>query len=401
MNQNLNLLFDCRIMVAAAALLVLAVTAITWRFTGSFYSFGLLSTLLNTGLLLTGGKSALGYVLFPFANAHMNYQHHLMMNDRMCADNKKRCMRAAEIIRAAIRQDKYQLCSTLRDYKEDVQTLRTLCEYAQLFSDVNRELIEGDKDKKRRRKSTRRYPISKTFIRATECLETIRASLSTIRVQSISEIKHREGVDLPEGEQRPVADPSTLRTLHEHFHEISEMERQHLDVREYRVPFEQQKPLNIQAPHDDADAAVAAALANDPAAFARAQSVTAVINNMRREYAQRQMRSKFDRALPRVYMVKDEELLQKSQLHRNHSEKEINKIMDNLLKALEEFSDLCEESAYPVSFFGLCRSRCCCCMTSLFHEAKQMGLVLGKSFKGAQVWIPSIPKQIQDIKELN
>lgn len=39
-------------------------------------------------------------------------------------------------------------------------------------------------------------------------------------------------------------------------------------------------------------------------------------------------------------------------------------------------------------------------MISLFHEPKQMGLVLGTSFKGKQVWIPPIPKQMEEMWDL-
>ena len=55
--------------------------------------------------------------------------------------------------------------------------------------------------------------------------------------------------------------------------------------------------------------------------------------------------------------------------------------MSELLQAMERLAQLCRKSVYPVNL-GCCRSQCCCLMTSLFHEPKQMGLVLGKSFKG-------------------
>ena len=70
-----------------------------------------------------------------------------------------------------------------------------------------------------------------------------------------------------------------------------------------------------------------------------------------------------------------------------------------MIHSMKRFAELCHISVYPVNF-GCCRSQCCCKMISLFHEPKQMGLVLGTSFKGRQVWIPPIPKQLEDIKNL-
>jgi hypothetical protein len=58
--------------------------------------------------------------------------------------------------------------------------------------------------------------------------------------------------------------------------------------------------------------------------------------------------------------------------------------------------NLCDESAYPVK---ICKKRTNCCgmfLKSLFHESKQMGIVLRKSFKGNHVWIP--PSSDQGVK---
>ena len=84
---------------------------------------------------------------------------------------------------------------------------------------------------------------------------------------------------------------------------------------------------------------------------------------------QKQMRSKFDRAMPRVYVERNEALLQKSQIHQRYSQAEVDRVVSELLAAMESFATLCERAAYPVNF-GCCRSQCCCCMTSLFHEPK-------------------------------
>lgn len=100
-----------------------------------------------------------------------------------------------------------------------------------------------------------------------------------------------------------------------------------------------------------------------------------------------------------MYVERNEALLLKSKTHQRYSQAEVDRVVSELFIALESFASLCEEAAFPVNL-GCCRSQCCCCMTSLFHEPKQMGLVLGRSFKGTQVWIPPIPVQLRDIAKL-
>lgn len=62
---------------------------------------------------------------------------------------------------------------------------------------------------------------------------------------------------------------------------------------------------------------------------------------------------------------------------------------------LDKVEEILEKSLTPQG--------CCNAITpkfiSLFHEAKQMGIVLRKSFKGDHFWIPPIPKQIKDAKK--
>ena len=58
-----------------------------------------------------------------------------------------------------------------------------------LFAEVNRELIEDDAYKKRRGKKTSRYPITKFFIEATECMEHVIKFTKEIKIISLSELK--------------------------------------------------------------------------------------------------------------------------------------------------------------------------------------------------------------------
>ena len=113
---------------------------------------------------------------------------------------------------------------------------------------------------------------------------------------------HKDGVDLPEDEQVPVADPKNMRSLYEHFHEISDMERQHLDLREYRIPFDQRKSLNVEVGTE-----------RKASEGRRSSGLSGAVQNMR---VQKQMRSKFDRALPRVYVETNEALLKNSKVHQ-------------------------------------------------------------------------------------
>ena len=70
-----------------------------------------------------------------------------------------------------------------------------------------------------------------------------------------------------------------------------------------------------------------------------------------------------------------------------------NKAMaDELLQEINRMIEFCLQSAQPARCCGR-RTNCCNSrMESLFHEAKQMGIVLRKSFKGDHYWIPPIPK---------
>lgn len=70
-----------------------------------------------------------------------------------------------------------------------------------------------------------------------------------------------------------------------------------------------------------------------------------------------------------------------------------------LEEIIETIIDCCEESAFPIRICGR-RTNCCgSFMKSLFHETKQMGIVLRKSFKGKQIWIPKIENQIKSQQE--
>lgn len=71
-------------------------------------------------------------------------------------------------------------------------------------------------------------------------------------------------------------------------------------------------------------------------------------------------------------------------------------LFQELIESIQNFIEFCQISVKPIKVCGG-RSNCCgFSMISLFHESKQMGIVLRKSFKGRHFWIPPIKKQIQD-----
>lgn len=92
----------------------------------------------------------------------------------------------------------------------------------EIFSKANRLLIDSDLDKKRRGKRTNRYRITPIFIRWTESLETICRCFDTLKVQTIQDIKNKNGNDLPQGQR--VTDPTYMRTFKEHFQYGRELE---------------------------------------------------------------------------------------------------------------------------------------------------------------------------------
>ena len=75
-----------------------------------------------------------------------------------------------------------------------------MCDYAAIFAVVNRALLESDIEKQLRRRKTSRWPLTKEFIRGTECMEKMMEVIKALKVVSITEMKHSEGVDLPDEE---------------------------------------------------------------------------------------------------------------------------------------------------------------------------------------------------------
>ena len=56
-------------------------------------------------------------------------------------------------------------------------------------------MIDGDADKKRRGKSTRRYPISEIFLEATECIDEIMRLFKEMKVKAVQNEIRNDSAD--------------------------------------------------------------------------------------------------------------------------------------------------------------------------------------------------------------
>lgn len=94
------------------------------------------------------------------------------------------------------------------------------------------------------------------------------------------------------------------------------------------------------------------------------------------------MKTMYDREVPKIY-----------------KDQNVDGLLKELDETVKEFDAICQRAMFPVNL-GFRRSACCCCFKSLFHEVKQMGIVLRRAFKGTHVWIPPLKQQQQDVERL-
>lgn len=121
--------------------------------------------LICNGLFLVWlTKHALSYILFPFASSLLKNNYHSQMNHRMVTEVSSTLLAANEIIQDRMNKTTYSKYETFREYRMHSTTIKKMCDYVSLFSEVNRELIEGDKRKKARNKNTSRYKITQHFV---------------------------------------------------------------------------------------------------------------------------------------------------------------------------------------------------------------------------------------------
>ena len=148
--------------------------------------------------------------------------------------------------------------------------------------------------------------------------------------------------------------------MFEHFYELSEMERGLVDLREYKVTAEEKPVEGVE--------------------LQKAKTVPGPRKAPKR--AAPGLKAVYERALPKIF--RDEKLPE-------YQRSKIDAQLQELNAAVEEFGEISKRAAYPINL-GCRRSSCCCFYKSLFHEVKQMGIVLRRAFKGTHVWIPPISK---------
>lgn len=115
----------------------------------------------------------------------------------MVQDIIKNIKMTDKLISQNMNKPKFILLEVVRDYTSKAKQISKMCDYVDLFSKVNRELIDDDLRKKKINKKTRRYPISDLFIRVTESMEKILTIIKKLKVVSISSIQHKDGEDFP------------------------------------------------------------------------------------------------------------------------------------------------------------------------------------------------------------
>ena len=168
------------------------------------------------------------------------YTFHYQMNKKMTQEIATTFQRANDIVQSMNSTEgdgkQFNPFPSIAEYRRHCKYVKKMCDYAQQFSEVNREMIEADKDKKARGKKTRRLNPSQEFIQITEYMEEMVVILKDLRVISMAEVRHQAGVNLPHDQQEKIDEPKTrLRSIIDHFHKLHEMERQCLDLREYKV----------------------------------------------------------------------------------------------------------------------------------------------------------------------
>lgn len=158
------------------------------------------------------------YILFPFSTYFMKYMNHYQLNQQMITVISKNFNNTIRIIRKRMLSDKFSTYQTFREYKFDALQIKQTCDFVTLFTSVNKELIEGDMLKKRRGKKSSRHAITPRFIRATQCMERIEGILASLKVVSINQFKHKEGVELSPEHQTGLMETKSLRTIFNHFY---------------------------------------------------------------------------------------------------------------------------------------------------------------------------------------
>ena len=124
------------------------------------------------------------------------------MNEKMCNEMAGTLDKVKDIVLNNMFREDHDT-SDGSQMKTRAHQIKKIIDYLKLFSEVNTELIITEKTKT---KKTHRYPISRNFIEATECMNEILQFFKQIKVISLSEIVPSKEVE--------------LRNMYDHFYEI-------------------------------------------------------------------------------------------------------------------------------------------------------------------------------------
>lgn len=191
--------------------------------------------LFNFVVIVKTSRYAVSYILFPYANYFMNRGYHQSFNERMIEDSIKNFRVVNDLIQNRMNKKGFVIYDTLRDYSTHSKHVAKMCDYINLFSRVNRELINDDIDKLARKKKTARFPITPLFLEVTKAMERVLLMVKEIKVVSISQIEHNEGKDKDWDTQPVHEDEGKLLSIFQHFNDLESLERNYKDLREYTV----------------------------------------------------------------------------------------------------------------------------------------------------------------------
>ena len=123
-------------------------TLVLYYFLQNYLVLLVLLLLFNLMVLRKFSKPLLGYVLFPFGADWIKIDYRWRMNLRMVADIKRSFKRALEVIQTKMLEDYCVHTMDFREYKSNLNAIKKVCDFVEMFAQVNRELIEDDKIKK-------------------------------------------------------------------------------------------------------------------------------------------------------------------------------------------------------------------------------------------------------------
>ena len=156
------------------------------------------------------------------------------MNQKMIFELKSTFEEANYFIQNNMSREEYFKFHSFKEYKSQSYQIKKLCDYAQLFASVNREIIDDHQDKNSRGKQTKRWKVDDNFVKVTETLEKVKECLQSIYVKPILQVKHKNGINLPDSGQTSLLEEQPM-SIFEYFWVQNDVDRHYNDLREFRI----------------------------------------------------------------------------------------------------------------------------------------------------------------------